>query len=353
VPSRPVAPHLLGTLALAAIATAAAAVAVASTMPGTVRNGQAWTRSSLSVCYATAPDQAPIAARRGGESVKAFVAAFGKVPPAERAEYVRMVRETLAGSAFTSSSGIALTGWRECAPDVVAKRSSDVVLVVLRTGDVCKGAATVGPVSANPAMVRLDACQDFRLYLEGKSWMVPEDLQRIFRRATEPLPALQARIAASSWNHEALLQFLRRASVLHEFGHVLGMDHEYVRQPLPRRLPFAEMQELGEEELDAIQTFKTPYDPASIMMYGTGDLMALLALARTYCGSPEDRALLLPKVAELCPRLLAAELRAEYSSLDQYVLRRHYGGAEGTPPPRTPLEDAQAALWNLLSSGAR
>jgi hypothetical protein len=306
-------------------------------------------RSSLSDCFATETVQIPDNIRRG--LIEDMRLQLEGMPPERKLELAKEAREAVETSSFTSASGITLHGWEPC-PETGNSPDTDLVLWLQESEDYSAGSSVIGydPAREGPVGIRLELAYDFPAsFLRATSWISAASLARPLR-APPDVAELVARLERSPWSPRALTALARKATVLHEFGHILGLHHEFARD-LKRRTAFPDLTDYIRaypKPDPKISTFGTPYDASSIMMYGYEQTAAILALVRSYCYDIASRPNLKPEYEELCPLLSRAELRADYSSWDRYAISRLYQRRTAKPGAGTPFEQAMRRAWELL-----
>lgn len=252
--------------------------------------GLKWDRTSLRLCFV-----------RGDQEVDTDLSswtAFNHRHSSLSESRKRLIRNLLDTNYSQALTGISLVGFEDCSSPL-AKTNADILVIDdIFYGDgkgndeALSGISSLGAPEKTPgngemkAAIGLNHREARELRREGTQFffdkfgdLLGNDRDSAFdEKATELLDALD----------DANLQY----TVLHEFGHAIGLQHEDARKDLPNTIKKGDpmcgwSREVGSGKSvlpnGELSTFGTDYDIFSIMSYCRQNIMAYVYRARLVC----------------------------------------------------------------------
>ena len=281
---------------------------------------------------------------------------------ATRLDKINWIRETIKNSAFEKSTGRGFEGWNLCS-EAGEYQKSDIVLVVQKdfpTAELeIEGEASLGTTGSKKysklgitlTWTNLEAAntQSFDDYFGAVDrTRIRKTVDHYFKSPTDWSPALQAWEDSFDCPSHLFTTWIQE-SILHEFGHLVGLFHEQAKPQNRDRAQYF-MPSLWKSMDTSIsephKSYGSGFDPASVMMYGRSLGHGLFAITQRICEMTELRARLKSGLEKQCDAITSVDINGDLSENDQLVLSKAY--QTGFTPIKNEYKNTYLSLLKTL-----
>lgn len=264
----------------------------------------------------------------------------------EKSPFERLTRELVEREYSPAATGIHFTGWRTCR-GITRETPNAPAFIFADTDLKYYGVSTVGDEDVDtPRGERFGMASGTilnpRLVAENENFSVAPAAIALRKTAPASDRADIDRVAREL--DRKLVRDLQEITILHEVGHLAGLQHEEKRGDYSTGQPAwcRDADDTDDQEKHE-KTFATEFDPFAITNYCADDLAKGFALLHLFCEFPRaavelekaDPEFRFSKFRMHCEGMLARDFVARLSARDRAALKRMYLGVPVPPGARS------------------